>query len=63
MAELKTQPTDSSVVEFLNSVKHQGKRADSFEIMELMREVSGEEPQMWGKSIIGYGRYHYKYAS
>ena len=63
MSELKTQPTNESVIEFLNSVKHDGKRADSFEILELMKEVSGEEPQMWGKNIIGYGRYHYKYAS
>jgi hypothetical protein len=63
MAEPKTKPTDDSVGEFLNSVAHDEKRADSFEILALMEEITGEEPQMWGKSIIGYGRYHYKYAS
>ncbi len=63
MAELKTKPTDSSVEAYLNSVEPEKKRQDSFAILELMREVTGEEPQMWGSSIIGFGSYHYKYAS
>ncbi len=63
MAELKTQRTGASVEEFLNSVEHEGKRADSFALLELMREVTGEEPAMWGPSIVGFGSYHYKYAS
>jgi hypothetical protein len=63
MAELKTQPTDQQVKEFLNSVEDEKKREDSFEVMELMKEVTGEEPVMWGSSIIGYGSYHYKYES
>jgi len=63
MAELKTKPTDESVTKFLNNIENDRKREDSYAVMELMREVTGEEPQMWGKSIIGFGRYHYKYAS
>jgi hypothetical protein len=63
MAELKTQPTDNSVVEYLNSVENEKKRADSFAILKLMSEISGEEPKMWGESIIGFGTYHFKYAS
>ena len=63
MAELKTKPTDESVVAFLNAVEKDQQREDSFAIMELMREVTGEEPEMWGPSIVGYGRYSYKYAS
>jgi hypothetical protein len=63
MAELKTQPTDESVTAFLESIDNDRKRKDSFALMNLMREVTGEEPQMWGSSIVGYGRYRYKYAS
>jgi hypothetical protein len=63
MAELKTQPNDQSVVNFLNSVEDQVKREDSFTILELIQQATGEEPQMWGDSIIGFGRYKYKYAS
>lgn len=63
MAELKTQPTDHSVEAFLNSLADDRKRQDSFTILNLMAEVTGAEPQMWGDSIVGFGRYHYKYAS
>ena len=63
MAENKTQKTDSSVEDFINSVDHEGKRADAFEILEMMKAVTGEEPKMWGKAIIGFGDLHYKYAS
>ena len=63
MAELKTQPTEHSVETFLNSVADDRKRQDSFTILNLMAEVTGEEPQMWGDSIVGFGNYHYKYAS
>ena len=63
MAELKTKPTNESVTKFLDDIENDHKRKDSYAIMELMREVTGEEPEMWGKSIIGYGRYYYKYAS
>ncbi|KPK94327.1 MAG: hypothetical protein AMJ88_04105 [Anaerolineae bacterium SM23_ 63] len=63
MTQIKTQKTDSSVEEFLNSVTNEKKREDSFAILELMREVTGEEPSMWGTSIVGFGAYRYKYAS
>jgi hypothetical protein len=63
MAELKTKPTDDSVTAFLNSVENERKRQDSFAIMNIMKEVTGAEPKMWGSSIVGFGNYHYKYAS
>jgi hypothetical protein len=63
MAKLKTQPNEASVEEFLNSVDNKTKREDSFTILELMERVTGEEAVMWGDSIIGFGRYHYTYAS
>ncbi len=63
MSQLKTQPNDKSVEAYLNSIDPQTKREDSIAILQLMQEVTGEPPQMWGDSIIGFGRYHYKYAS
>jgi len=63
MAELKTQKNDGDVIAFLNSVAHEKRRTDSFKVLELMKEVTGETPKMWGNSIIGFGQYHYKYAS
>jgi len=63
MAENKTQKTDVSVEGFINSVNHEGKRKDAFEVLELMKAITGELPKMWGTSIIGFGDLHYKYAS
>jgi hypothetical protein len=63
MAELKTKPNDASVEEFLNSVENEKKREDSFAILKLMEEITGAPPKMWGDSIIGFGSYHYRYAS
>ena len=63
MAQLKTRPNDKNVVEFLNAVENETKRKDSLTILELMKQVTGSEPIMWGDSIIGFGTYHYKYAS
>jgi hypothetical protein len=63
MAQLKTQPNDESVSDFLDRVQDDTKREDSYTILKLMREITGEEPKMWGDSIIGFGTYHYKYAS
>ena len=63
MAENKTKVNDASVEEFLNAIPDEKKRADAFRVMQIMREATGEEPQMWGSSIVGYGSYHYKYAS
>ena len=63
MAELKTNPNDQSVEGFLNKVPDEKKRQDSFAILELMKQVTGNEPIMWGDSIVGFGTYKYKYAS
>ncbi len=63
MTELKTKPTDKNVKEFLNKVENPRRRDDSFKILKLMREITQEEPIMWGDSIVGLGSYHYKYAS
>jgi hypothetical protein len=63
MAENKTRQTDASVAEFLGSVAEDRKRRDSQVILEMMREESGEQPRMWGESIVGFGSYHYKYES
>jgi len=60
---LKTRPTDRDVEEFLNSIENEKKRMDSYAILDLMQSVTGAEPVMWGDSIIGFGSYHYKYAS
>jgi Domain of unknown function (DU1801) len=63
MAENKTVPTDQGVEDFLYSIADEQKREDSFTLVDLMREVTGLEPQMWGSSIVGFGSYHYMYAS
>lgn len=63
MAENKTKPTAQSVQEFLEGVAHEQRRKDSFVVLEIMKEITQEEPTMWGPSIIGFGNYHYKYES
>ena len=63
MAELKTKKTAASVKDFLNSVPEERKRKDSFALLKLMQEISDAKPAMWGPSIVGFGSYHYKYAS
>jgi hypothetical protein len=63
MAELKTKQTDASVKDFLNKVPDKQKRDDCFAIAKMMEEATGAKPKMWGKSIVGFGSYRYKYAS
>ena len=63
MAELKTKVNNKSVVDFLNSIDKEQKREDCFKILQLMQNIVKEQPKMWGDSIIGFGSYHYKYAS
>lgn len=63
MAELKTQINDGDVKAFLAAVPDEQKRQDCFEILALMQDVTGAEPKMWGDSIVGFGSYHYRYAS
>lgn len=59
-AELKTKVNKASVEGFLNKVKDEAVRNDCFEIMKMMKQVTKEEPKMWGSSIVGFGSYHYK---
>jgi len=60
----KTAETNVNVTDFINSfVDNEQKKADSFQLIELMTKWSGFEPKMWGPTIIGFGSYHYRYAS
>jgi hypothetical protein len=63
MAENKTQPTNSSVTAFINGIEDKERRAGARKISAMMRKVTGARPKMWGSSIVGFGQYHYKYAS
>ncbi|WP_411811194.1 DUF1801 domain-containing protein [Chryseobacterium scophthalmum] len=64
MAKTKTTYTEIDVKDFLDSyVDNEQKKTDSLQLIELMKEWSDSEPKMWGPSIIGFGNYHYKYAS
>ena len=63
MAELKTQRNKASVNAFLNSVENPQRRKDAKTVLGLMKELTGLKPEMWGTSIVGFGTYHYKYAS
>ena len=60
MAEIKTKPTAASVEDFINTVKDEQKRKDSFVILEMMKKASGEKPKMWGGSLIGFGNVRLK---
>src|SRR5690554_1443760 len=61
MSELKTKPNEADVHAFIMAfADSEQKRRDSFELLSLMRDFTGYEPQMWGASIIGFGSYHYK---
>lgn len=60
MSELKTQVNDASVEDFVQSVPDETRRQDSRVLLKLFSRVTGEQPKMWGSSIIGYGMYHYK---
>jgi hypothetical protein len=60
MAENKTVPTAASVEDFLNTVTDEQKRKDSFVILEMMKKATGDEPKMWGSSIIGFGNVRLK---
>ena len=63
MAENKTVATDAGVDAFIDAVENDKKREDSRELIGLMRTITGSEPKMWGSSLVGFGQYHYKYAS
>jgi hypothetical protein len=59
MAELKTRKNDGDVDAFLNSVENETRRRDAFKVKDIMSRISGEEPAMWGDSIVGFGEYPY----
>ena len=63
MAELKTKQNKASVAAFLNAIDDKQKRADAKKVASMMREATGSRAKMWGTSIVGFGSYHYKYAS
>jgi hypothetical protein len=61
MAEVKTKQTNEDVFEFIDRFSNNDqKRKDSYELVKLMQKISGFEPKMWGPSIIGFGKYHFK---
>lgn len=63
MAENKTKANEKSVQDFLEGVADEQKRQDSFALLQLLQDVTGLEPKMWGDTIVGFGKYHYKYDS
>ena len=63
VAENKTRPTSVGVTAFLNAIEDKRQRADARKLAAMMRKATGCRARMWGSSIVGYGQYHYKYAS
>lgn len=63
MYELKTKETDHSVIEFIENVENLKKREDAYRLLDIFTKTSGFKAKMWGPSIIGFGKYHYKYKS
>ncbi len=62
-SENKTKQTEASPADFIASVDHPRRREDGLVLLEFFNDVTGLEPRMWGDSIVGYGRYYYKYDS
>ncbi len=60
MAEPKTKPTDQDPKDFLNTIEPEQKRVDSLVLLEMFTKITREKPVMWGSSIVGFGKYHYK---
>ena len=63
MSENKTAPTGASVSDFIAGVENKTRRADAETLLAMMGRISGEDPVMWGDTLIGFGQYHYKYDS
>jgi Domain of unknown function (DU1801) len=63
MAKRKTNQTDDSVDAFIDSIEDESRREDCRAITRIMRTATGQEPRMWGTSIIGFGKHHYQYAN
>lgn len=63
MADVKTKQNAASVTAFLNALDDPRQRADARKLSKMMRAATGSRAKMWGTSIVGFGSYHYKYAS
>ena len=63
MADNKTKATTLSVPAYINALPDPTQRSDAKELAQLMQRISGEEPKLWGPTIVGFGSYHYKYES
>ena len=63
MAKNKTTETNFSVEDYINNITDEIRQKDVRELVRIFEEVSGFPPKMWGEAIIGFGSYHYKYAS
>lgn len=63
MSDLKTVPTDASVEKFLAAIDDEQKQSDARAVAAMMAEITGAPGVMWGSSIVGFGNYHYRYAS
>lgn len=63
MYEQKTKETDNSVIEFIEQIENMKKREDAYRLLDIFTDTTGHEAKMWGPSIIGFGSYHYKYAT
>lgn len=61
--ETKTQPTEASVSQYLSAIEDEARRKDAKRLAKIAKEVTGEKPKMWGTGIVGFGTYHYVYAS
>ena len=60
LVEIKTKPTSASVDDFINKIKDEQKRKDSFVLLEMMKKATGEEPILWSSSVVGFGIKRYK---
>lgn len=63
MAELKTKENETNVEAFLNGIEDEQRRKDCQAVAKMMQQVTKAKPKMWGSAIVGFGNYHYKYAS
>jgi len=63
MAELKTKPNNQNVDDFLKKVSDPAKRKNCHRVLDIMKQITQQEPKMWGDSMVGFGNYHYQYTS
>lgn len=63
MYQVKTKMTNENVLDFIKRVPHPKRKEDALKLLEIFNETTGMNPRMWGETMIGYGKYHYRYAS